>query len=166
MGTLDPRIETRPEQHYVGMRRRVARRDVGRELGPRLGELAAWLEARGQTPAGPPFFRYWVVDTADRLEVEAALPVSQPLAEGQGVSPGVLPAGRYLVARHVGHYDGLQAATASLKSWAASRGIRLSASPDETEWTSRIEIYLTDPAAEPDPERWITDLAILVQGEM
>src|SRR5262245_17873421 len=31
------------------------------------------------------------------------------------------------------------------------------ASDDETRWGARIESYLTDPATEPDPEKWQTE---------
>jgi hypothetical protein len=29
-------------------------------------------------------------------------------------------------------------------------------------WDARIEFYITDPAVEPDPKKWKTELAFLV----
>jgi hypothetical protein len=31
-------------------------------------------------------------------------------------------------------------------------------------WRARIEQYLTDPRAEPDPARWETEIAYLIQS--
>ena len=165
MTELAPKLVSRPEQSYVGIRRRVAQHELGKELGPHLGELYAWLASRNVAPSGPPFFRYHVVDTAERLEVEAALPVSAAIDGDGRVAVGVLPAGRYLVALHTGPYEGLQASTAWLKAWALERSIELDTSEDDTRWKGRIETYLTDPSKELDPSRWVTELAILTVSE-
>ena len=162
MTSIEPRIESRSEQPYVGIRSTLTRAELGPELGPRFAELAGWLAERDVAPSGAPFFRYFVVDTDQHLEVEAAMPVARPLPGDDSVASGVVPSGRYLTATHVGPYDGLQAATAALKQWATEHCLKLVASSDGTEWEARLETYLTDPTAEPDTARWVTELAILV----
>ena len=165
MTSIKPRIESRREQPYVGIRRTLTRAELGPELGPRFADLARWLAEREAAPSGAPFFRYFVVDTDQHLEVEAALPVARPLPGDDSVASGVVPAGRFLTVSHVGPYDGLQAATARLKEWAAEHGVKLAVSGDGTAWDARLETYLTDPNAEPDPARWVTELAILASNE-
>jgi hypothetical protein len=78
----------------------------------------------------------------------------------------LLPAGRYIVLRHVGRYDGVVAGNAALLDWASDHAIALDSwdTAGGTAWRSRVEHYLTNPAAEPDPAKWETDIAYLTAG--
>jgi len=155
-----PEIVTRAEQPYMAIRAGVAMADLG-ALGARLGELFAWLGARGVQPAGPPFFRYNVIDMARELQVDAGLPVSAALDGAGDIVSGVLPAGRYATLTYVGHPAGLMQATAALLDWAAGQDLKWDMTPGDRgeRWGSRLEIYLTDPALEPDMSKWVTQLA-------
>src|SRR5260370_23941267 len=89
-----PEIVTRAEQPYVAIRDRVTMAELG-GLGARFGEVFAWLDARGLAPAGPPFFRYDVIDMMRELEVEAGVPgAGAPGGDPHG-SSRVPPARRY-----------------------------------------------------------------------
>ena len=109
---------------------------------PRLFGRLAEL---GVEPAGPPFIRY--LRTGAELELELGIPV----AEG---GDGELPAGRTAVLRHVGPYSGLRAACAGLEQWVEEQGEQ----PAGPFWES----YVTDPRAEPDSAKWITDIHLPV----
>jgi hypothetical protein len=41
-------------------------------------------------------------------------------------------------------------------------GIVWQTSEEGKAWGARIEAYLTDPAEEPDPQKWQTELAFLI----
>lgn len=156
-----PEVVTRAEQPYVAIAAHVTMAELG-WLGARLGEVFGWLGARGLAPAGAPFFRYNVIDMTRELQVDAGVPVAVAVdGEGQ-VSSGVLPAGRYATLTHVGHPSELAGATQALLDWAAGQGLTWDASPGEhgERWGSRLEFYLTDPAEEPDMNKWATQLAI------
>lgn len=155
-----PEIVTRAEQPYVAIRARVTLAELG-GLGARFGEVFAWLGARGLAPAGPPFFRYDVIDMMRELEVEAGVPVAVAVDGDAQVSSGVLPAGRYAMLTHVGHPSELLGVTKALLDWAAGQGLTWDMSPGEggERWGSRLEIYLTDPGQEPDMSKWVTQLA-------
>jgi effector-binding domain-containing protein len=159
-----PEIETRAEQPYAAVRARVSMAELG-GLGTRFGEVYAWLGARGLAPAGPPLFRYNVIDMARELEVDVAVPVAAPVdgnGDGDGhVVSGALPAGRYATLTHVGHPAELAGVTESLLDWAAAQGLTWDMSPAEggERWGGRVEIYLTDPGEEPDLSKWVTQLA-------
>jgi effector-binding domain-containing protein len=91
-------------------------------------------------------------------------PVSPSPRRSEGdarVQAGVLPAGRYVTALHVGHPSTLIAATAALLDWAKTKGLTwdVTPSPDGDRWGCRLELYLTDPRAEPDMNKWETQLA-------
>ena len=155
-----PEIVIRTEQPYVAISARVTMSELP-GLGARLGEVFGWLGARGLAPAGAPFFKYNVIDMARELEMEAGVPVAAAVdGDGHMVS-GVLPAGRYATLTHVGHPSELAGVTETLLDWAAGQGLTWDTSPgpDGDRWGGRLEIYLTDPAEEPDMSKWETQLA-------
>lgn len=156
----EPRIATLPERPYVAIAATVGMDDLGTVVPPLNGEVFGWLAARGIPPAGPPFWRYNVIDMARALEVEAGAPVAAAVAGDGRVIAGVLPAGRYVIMRHVGHPDELVAATEALLDWAAEKGLTwdVSASPAGDRWGARLEIYHSDPDVEPDMTKWETEL--------
>jgi effector-binding domain-containing protein len=155
-----PEIVTRAEQPYVAIRGHVTMAEIA-AFAVRTGEVFGWLGARGLVPAGPPFFKYNVIDMARQLEMETGVPVAAPVDGGGEVISGVLPAGRYATVTHVGHPSELMGVTGALLDWAAGQGLTWDVSPDADgdRWGSRLEIYLTDPSEEPDMSKWVTQLA-------
>jgi effector-binding domain-containing protein len=158
-----PEITERPAKPYVAIAATVTMATLGTVVPPLNGEVFAWLAARGIAPAGPPFWRYTVVDMEHELEVEAGTPVAAPVAGDDGrVVAGVLPAGRYVTMHHVGHPESLADATGRLLSWAEAKGLRFDT--DGTRWGCRLESYLTDPATQPDMTKWETVLSFRLAG--
>jgi effector-binding domain-containing protein len=158
--TMNVAIEERPAQPYVAIRRTITMQTFP-EVADRLPEVFGWLAARGITPAGPPFFRYLMIDMERELDVEAGVPVATPV-DGEGeVLAGVLPAGRYAVTTHVGHPDELITVTGAFLDRAAADGLRWDAGETDrgTRWGCRLELLHTDPAEEPDMNKWETQLA-------
>jgi effector-binding domain-containing protein len=154
----EPEITERSAQPYVAIAASVTIATLGTDVPPLNGEVFRWLAARGIAPAGPPFWRYTVVDMDRGLEVEAGVTVASPAAGEDGrVLAGVLPAGRYVTMRHVGPPESLGDATAGLLSWAQAQGLTFDT--DGTRWGCRLEIYLTDPVAQPDRTKWETELS-------
>jgi effector-binding domain-containing protein len=154
-----PAVVYREAQPYVGVRASVTMTALA-EVAHRIPELLAWVGARGQSPAGPPFFRYLVIDMNAKLEVEVGVPVTAALADDGDVRGGALPAGRYATVTHVGAPNTLVEATRSLLDWAAEQGLNwdMVAEGSEERWGCRIESYLTDPRLEPDTKKWQTEL--------
>jgi effector-binding domain-containing protein len=155
-----PEITDRSAQPYVAIGAEVTMEQLPR-LADRLGEVFGWLAQRGIAPAGPPFFRYNVIDMERQLNVEAGVPVPTAVAGDDRVRAGVLPAGRYATAIHVGPYDALIGAVDNLLQWAEARGLEWdkSAAEDGERWGCRLEVYLTNPAEQPDATKWETQLA-------
>jgi effector-binding domain-containing protein len=154
-----PEIVTRTEQPYVAIRARLAMSEIP-ALGARFGEVFGWLGTRGLAPAGPPFFRYNVIDMARELEMEAGVPVAAAEDGDDHMVSGVLPAGRYATLTYVGHPSELVGVTKTLLDWAAGQGLTwdVSPGPDGDRWGCRLEFHLTDPAQETDMTKWVTQL--------
>jgi effector-binding domain-containing protein len=156
---MTPRIVERAAQPYVAVSGLVTMQTVG-AVADRIPEVFGWLGDRGIEPAGAPFLRYRLIDMERQLEVEAGVPVAATAAADGEVLAGVLPAGRYATVTHVGHPDGLVAATAALLEWAAEQGLAwdVTDTPEGQRWGCRLEVYETDPAEQPDPSKWETQL--------
>lgn len=159
----DVAIEERPDQAYMAVRVRVVMSELGGAVAPLFGEVYGWVAEHGATPAGPPFLRYLIVDMESELEVDVAVPVIEPLAGDGRVVPGRLPGGRYAVLVHLGDPRGLVDANAALQDWCRERGLTWPMEGDR--WQGRIEVSLTNPADQPDPSTWETEVAYLVEGD-
>lgn len=155
-----PEITQRAAQPYAGISAWVTMAAVG-SVADRIPEIFGWLGARGIAPAGPPFFRYHVIDMQRQLLVEAGVPVVSPVADDGDVRGGTLPAGKFAVMIHTGAPDTLVAATSALLDWAQARGLTWDVSQTDAgeSWGCRLESYLTDPAQQPDTGKWQTELA-------
>lgn len=156
-----PQIGHRAAQPYAAIPVNVTMESLARAVDRGFPELFGWLAEHALEPAGAPFIRYLKVDMGAELEIELGVPVAAEPAGDERVRAGVLPAGRYITLVHVGPYDGLVQANATLQQWAQERGFSWEME-DESRWRGRVEHYLTDPAQHPDPSGWETELAYLV----
>jgi len=162
----EPRIEERAARHYAGIQATVPMGGISAAVDEAFPELFGWLARTGTAPAAPPFIRFLVIDMEALLQLELGVPVAAPVTGNGRIRPGVLPAGRYVVLRHTGHYDGLIGANAALQQWAHDHGLEFDVrdTPEGSVWGSRFEEYITDPSGEPDPSKWETDVAYLLRG--
>lgn len=158
----EPTVLERTEESYVAIPIRATLREWG-EVNALVPEVFGWLARRGIQPAGALFYRHRVVGGMDeKFSVEVGVPVASPV-EGDGrVVAGAKPAGRYVVATHHGHPDGIAATHEALVDWAAREGVELARRGSE--WDGMFESYLTDPAVQPDLNQWETELSYLVSG--
>ncbi len=156
----EPEITQRAAQPYVGISAWVTMASLG-SVADRIPEIFGWLGARGIAPAGPPFFRYHIIDMERQLQVEAGVPVASAVADDGDIRAGTLPAGRFVVMTHTGAPETLMAATGELLNWAEARGLAwdVTATDEGESWGCRLEFYLTNPAEQPDLSKWQTQLA-------
>jgi effector-binding domain-containing protein len=162
-----PTVEHRAEQPYVAIRATPTMDQIGLVAGPLVGEVFDWLTEQGISPAGPPFFRYLVIDMERELELHVGVPVERQTAGDGRVLADAFPEGQYLTALYTGHYDGLASATGEFLAWADANGIvwDREQTPAGEAWGSRTELYLTDPEADSDPSRWETLLVFRVRSD-
>ncbi|MGH3216202.1 MAG: GyrI-like domain-containing protein [Trebonia sp.] len=165
----EPRIEERAAQHYAGIQATVPMGGISAAVDEAFPELFGWPAGTGTAPAAPPFIRFLIIDMKALLQLELGMPVAAPVTGSGRIKPGILPAGRYAVLRHIGPYDGpdgLIPANAALQQWAQEHGVEFDMrdTPEGSAWGSRFEQYITDPSAEPDPGKWETDVAYLTRG--
>jgi effector-binding domain-containing protein len=138
-----------PEQPTLVVTGKLEVAEIPPFLQSAYSKVATHLTLVGSEMAGMPFARFRWVDS-DRIEVEAGFPVASPL-EGQGdVVASTLPGGPVAVVVHFGPYEELGAAYDAIETWITERG----AYADGPAW----EVYFTDPAEQPDPKTWKTEV--------
>ncbi|MFW2380997.1 MAG: GyrI-like domain-containing protein [Acidimicrobiales bacterium] len=98
---------------------------------------------------GPPFGFYPEMP-AEKVVIEAGFPVSGPVATSGETHPLVLPGGKAIELIHVGPFEELAETYAALQTWMEDQRIK----PASGMW----EVYLTDPAVEPDQSKWQTKI--------
>jgi effector-binding domain-containing protein len=163
----EPKIVSRSEQPSVGIRTQVPMEELGTVIPQLLDEVFAWLGAQAIAPAGAPFVRYHVINMTDKLDVEMGVPVAGGVSGNGRIAAGTIPAGQYATLVYTGPYDGLMEANGALIEWAKQNGLAWDRwdDPNGDAFRSRIEFYHTDPAAEPDPQKWETEVAIKLADE-
>jgi len=142
-------VVQREAQPVASIRVKCKPAEISQQLATLLPEVWAHVTATGGKVAGAPFSRYHSM-TDTEVDLEAGIPVQQPIAEKGRVKNAELPAGRALTAWHIGAYDGLGAAHEGLRRQLAAQKY----TPRGAVW----EIYWTDPGMVPDQAKWRTQL--------
>ena|SRR5579883_869169 len=159
----EPKLEDRAARPYMAVRAQATMQTLDVVIPQGIGEVAAWLGARGIAPVGPPFVRYLVIDMERVLELEIGFPVANVLPGDERVRAGTLPAGRYASLVYTGIDNGIQGNYALLK-WGPAHGLTWDSwSTDKGDgWGARLESFLTNPDEQPDRAQWQTEVAIRV----
>jgi effector-binding domain-containing protein len=157
---IEPKIVERPATHYAAVARDV-RIPFGEVIGQAMGEVVACLDGAKVEGFGPAVFRYNLIEMP-RLQMEFGFITPGPVAGTLTVKPGILPAGKYVMAVHIGHYDNVEKATGEVLAWARTNRISWDSTPERgaERFVSRFEIYPNGPDDEPDPNKWITEIWI------
>lgn len=118
-------------------------------FGQALTEMAAWITSQAGEAAfgGPPFARYYSVDPA-AIDVEAIFPLTQAVPGSGRMQAVLLDGGDAVQVLHVGPYDQMEPAYEAVQAWLRDTG-HLATEPPR-------EVYLSDPAVDPDPLTWRT----------
>ena len=165
MHTTLPQIEERPEYYYAAMRLQVPI-PFGKHLNPAWGKVQAWLAAQGKSH-GPAIIRYLTTDMSAKLDIDVGFIIDEPLLGNGKVLCDTLPAGKYACLRHTGSYrgNGVYKANVIMMEWGAKNNIAwdISAIDGVEWWKSRVEWYYNDPAVDPDPHNYKTDLTFMVR---
>jgi DNA gyrase inhibitor GyrI len=160
---LDISIQERPALPYLGIPLTARLSEFGAPDGPNamIPRVYQWLADHAVVPQGGPLYVYRHVGAPDEpVDLTVAVPVAEPVKPSHGLVFGSLPAGTYVVGRHVGAPDRIPASHSEVQKWAAANGHLLDVLRDDhgALWTGHAEHFLTDPAEEPDASKWITEL--------
>lgn len=163
----EPKVQMRAEQPYVSIRIEVDLKEW-KKANALVVEIFEWLEQKRIQPAGAPFFRYQEIKDMDKnkmFNLEVGVPVGNAIPGDGRVVAGVIPAGRYVTLTHTGHPDCIVKSFAILEGWAKSHDIEWNNVVKDSKeiWGGRFEYYLTDPADQPNPEKWSIEIEYLIK---
>lgn len=162
--TLEISAQDRPTTHYVGIPVTARFSEFGAPNGPNemIPRIYGWLAEHEIEPLGGPLYIYRRrgADGEEPVDLTVAVPVAEPLKTTSGLVPGSLPAGTYVVGRHIGAPDQTHLSQTEVRDWSAANGYRLRELTDDSglPWTGFAEHFLTDPVNEPDASRWVIEL--------
>ena len=156
-----PEIVTRPEQAYAYVNFTVTMQQMQKPAQEGFPVLFGDLAEQGIAPVGDAFYNYRRINMSETLDVEAGVAVERAGADSEKVHFGTLPAGRFVQMRWHGHPDRLEQVTALLIGWVrlTEQPLDVEEKPDGDHFACRLEIYESDPAEEPDMNKWVTELA-------
>lgn len=157
-----PEVTHREAMPYAGIRVKVHHSELDSGIIPQLhDEVLAWLEARGTSPSGAPFLRYYVIDMAEKMDIELSWFTDEVLEGDDRVNTGELPAGQYASLVYTDVTKGI-AGNGVLIDWAQQQGLEWDRwdDPNGDAFRCRYETFITDPADEPDMTKWETEVAI------
>ncbi len=152
-GPEDLAIEISVEQHaglkFLGMKSTCQTDSIGIDMGKVYTKLAGYLKEKQIQPTGPSLSVYYAY-SPESIEYEAGFPIN---AEGVTVDDDQLgisgiPAGKYVKAIHMGHYEGLKDTHEAINAYISNNGLNVIGAP----W----EEYVKDMMSEPDTTKWMT----------
>lgn len=151
MRTYQIELRELAERTTAVVRSTLALGEIGPFVGHAIEAVGRMLADEGRSPTGPPFARYHRRDE-QTFEVEVGFPVVGVVSPTGEVVASTLPGGSAAVLAYVGPYEEMEPAYAALAEWIATHG----GTPKGDPW----EVYLSDPAQEPDPAQWRTHLVM------
>ncbi|WP_162247373.1 GyrI-like domain-containing protein [Devosia sp. Root635] len=156
-----PETVVREPQAYAYRTFRVRMNEMQKPASEGFPAIFALLAEQGIEPVGAAFYNYRRIDMADTLDVEAGVPVARSGRDSGDIRFGTLPGGRFVTLAWHGHPDKLEPVTGMLIGWLqlTQQPLDMDEKADGDHFACRLEIYETDPAEEPDMDKWVTELA-------
>jgi len=125
-------------------------------------ELQNWISNQKLKIAGPLFHHYYLIGSKSRTYgMEIGFPVCTAVKGDEQIVAGTIPKGVFATLVHCGHPDNISLSLDVLQRWC--RNQQLICQLNEEMRTDYFEFYLTYFANEPNPNKWRTAIAFLIE---
>jgi effector-binding domain-containing protein len=151
--SYDVTVRALPSKPALVIRGSMRQDELPAFFASAYGELYAYAARHGVMPDGPPFARYPNISNASAgapITVEAGVTLPRAVDGDGRVEMSELPGGECAVTEHIGPYDAMEPAYQALEAWMRANRRAPAGGP----W----EVYHSDPAQEPDPQKWRTEI--------
>ncbi|MGZ5281452.1 MAG: GyrI-like domain-containing protein [Bacteroidia bacterium] len=119
------------------------------------GAIFGPLGTNDITPTGVPCAIYYSIDEAkNQTDLAAAVPVNNNVPDIQGLEKLAIPASKVITTTHFGPYENMAPAYQEMEKYLAEHDLKKELI---------IEEYFSDPAKEPDPAKWKTNIYFVVK---
>ncbi len=132
---------------YIGIVDSCAWKDVASRMKESYEELLVFAAKSGITITNRPIAVYHKLGE-DKVVFETGIPVNNTVLPSGRIRYRVMPAGNNVEADYYGSYDTLEDGHNAIQQWLMRYRRKVNGPP----W----EMYVTDPATEPDPNKWLT----------
>ncbi|NND93687.1 MAG: hypothetical protein HKN45_02415 [Flavobacteriales bacterium] len=144
-------IQQRPALSFVLKRDVVKLENMKDFYSSHLPAIYNAVGASGAAPSGMPCGIYYSWDEENgETDMCAAVPVATADIRIEGYETVTLPAGRVAKVAYYGDYEGIGEAHYAMDDYLKANGLEQNGPV--------IEQYVTDPGAEPDTSKWLTDI--------
>jgi effector-binding domain-containing protein len=147
-------VVEREAQPVASIRVKCKPAEISQQLATILPEVMAHLTETGGKVAGAPFSRYHTFGDTE-VDLEAGIPVQQPITAKGRVQNSELPGGKVVTTWHIGPYEQLTGAYEGLHRHLTAQKL--------TQRGAQWEVYWTDPGMVPDPAKWRTQLFVPIE---
>jgi effector-binding domain-containing protein len=160
----EPKVESRPEQPYMGIHLWIPSKELSGWTTKLLKELTKWMSKEGIEASGPAFHRFYVINMGKEFDLEVGIPVKVSVAGNDRVKPNIIQAGRYANLTYTGRNNAYKGNKA-LVEWARDNGVPWDRwdDPRGDAFRCRYESYLSNRLTEADKKMWRTNVAIKVK---
>lgn len=161
-----PAKNRRKKQPYLAIRSRLFKRQIPKQAQLFLPEVRKFMEDQGIVGAGPTFLRYNTINPTGEMDIEFGL-FTEKLYPGSGpIRAGILPGGSFMSLKWTGHFNKLGDVNAMLMGWAKIQGIEWDCASTEAGlfFGCRIDIFHKSMRHESNPEKWETEVAVMLKG--
>ena len=124
-------------------------KQIGENIGADFNEIADYLKQLKGRQVGAPFAVYYQYKN-DTMIFQAGIPTEKNLKESSRVKAIKLNGGKAVVGYYQGSFEKIGRAHESINKWIYENKLVMNGPPRE--------VYLTNPAEEPDQEKWITEI--------
>lgn len=134
--------------YYIGKEVHATVKNVGPKMGQTYGDLYAYISSENLTISGQPFALN-LPSQSDTMKMIVGLPIaSDHVVKSSKFTYGLVPGGEAIRVSHFGAYENLPSTYQILMNWMRKNNYATS--------KNSYEVYITDPAIEPDTAKWET----------
>jgi len=133
--------------NYVSIREKVSFIEISLKMGEMYGEISTYINNMGAEMKGMPYARYHLM-TEEEIDLECGIPTNILVGDEGDFLTGTFPNTKCATVDYYGDYQQLEEGHTAIQKWIEKRGFEIVDAP--------LEIYITDPGSDPNPENWLT----------
>lgn len=142
-------LENLNEFTFASIRANVSFNEISLKMGEMYVIISAFLATTDAEMAGMPYAIYHLMN-GEEIDLECGIPVTNKLVGNDKINTGTYSTTKCATVDFYGDYHLLEQGHTAIQEWIEKRGFTLAGAP--------VEIYITDPVTEPDPENWLTKI--------
>ena len=148
-GSIDVYLQQTEPFSYISITDSCVLEDMYQRMNDLYSEILVFGARLGINMTGRPHAIYHRLDEKQAV-FELGVPVNEKIPVSGRIQYKIMHGGKHVVANYYGSYDTLEDGHNAIRRWM----MRYRRKPSGNPW----EMYVTDTATEPDPNKWLTSI--------